>query len=343
MRVVEESEFVDHDVHGRRDHYSSAGTHRSTPDHCGSGNDRCPRARRGSDHHCRSRPEWTDRCEEGAVLFADRGDRHEQQRPDLCVPVHGGRSDARSLGVGPRQSRRANRGTALLLVGGFLVVVLGCAAPSTSTGLAGTSTLPAPETTAPAAGTVAPETSPPSPPTELAVGDMPGTMPAPGTCTLRPQGDLVLPDPACTPGTIDSAVTPGTIKDTICKTGWTTTIRPPASKTNKMKAQSAMSYSIATTTTGEYDHLVSLQLGGAPADPRNLWFEPGLIPNPKDAIETKLNQGVCSGLITLAAAQVAIATDWTTALDVTGLTAVGSKTCLRGQPNRCATSASRSE
>jgi hypothetical protein len=64
---------------------------------------------------------------------------------------------------------------------------------------------------------------------------------------------------------------------------------------------------------GEYDHLIPLELGGA-SDTRNLWFEPGVLPNPKDKIENALRQRVCSGAMTLADAQRRIATDWTTAL-----------------------------
>jgi hypothetical protein len=60
----------------------------------------------------------------------------------------------------------------------------------------------------------------------------------------------------------------------------------------------------------EYDHLVSLELGGAPNDPRNLWPEPGPSPNPKDELEDRLHAMVCDGQITLAAAQAAIAGDW---------------------------------
>lgn len=233
----------------------------------------------------------------------------------------------------------------VVLVAVAVIASAGCSSPSTPT----TAPAPTPTTTGPTtttttttvAATVPPATAPISPPTGLAIGDVASPMPAPNTCTLRGVGDQSLPDPACTPGTVNSAVTPDTITSTICKTGWTATVRPPVSQTNKMKAQSARSYSIAATTTGEYDHLVALQLGGATADPRNLWFEPGPIPNPKDAVETKLNLAVCSALITLTAAQNAIATDWTTALDVTGITAVGTKTCLRTQPTRCTTTGAR--
>lgn len=102
-----------------------------------------------------------------------------------------------------------------------------------------------------------------------------------------------------------------------------------------MKAASARSYSLRREQTGEYDHLVSLELGGAPDDPRNLWIEPGPIPNPKDAVENKLHEAVCSRLIPLSTAQQAIARSWVTAYDDAGLRVTGGKTCLRDQPTRC--------
>jgi hypothetical protein len=36
----------------------------------------------------------------------------------------------------------------------------------------------------------------------------------------------------------------------------------------------------------------------------------GRIPNPKDKVENALHRAVCSGKVKLAAAQIAIATDW---------------------------------
>jgi len=54
-------------------------------------------------------------------------------------------------------------------------------------------------------------------------------------------------------------------------------------------------------------------------DPRNLWVQPGSIPNPKDSVENRLHTAVCTGKVTLGDAQHAIATDWTTALTVTGV------------------------
>jgi len=41
--------------------------------------------------------------------------------------------------------------------------------------------------------------------------------------------------------------------------------------------------------------------------------------NKKDPVETKLHTAVCKGKVTLAAAQKAIVTDWTTALSRLGL------------------------
>jgi hypothetical protein len=173
---------------------------------------------------------------------------------------------------------------------------------------------------------------------DLPAGDSSAAMPGPDSCKLGSRDGQPLPDPKCTPGAVNPAVRQDTIKDTICKAGWTKTVRPPTSKTNGMKATSARSYDLAPGEKGEYDHLVSLELGGAPDDPRNLWVEPGKIPNPKDAVENKLHAAVCSGLIQLAPAQKAIAADWVTAFDTVGLRVANGKVCLRDKPTSCVTS-----
>lgn len=102
-----------------------------------------------------------------------------------------------------------------------------------------------------------------------------------------------------------------------------------------MKAQSARSYAVAPSEHGEYDHLVPLELGGAPDDPHNLWFEPGTIPNPKDAVEDTLNDAVCAGLVPLQTAQRAIAENWVTAFDTAGLVIATGQVCLRNARTRC--------
>lgn len=124
----------------------------------------------------------------------------------------------------------------------------------------------------------------------------------------------VLPDPTCTPGATNPNVTQDTISQTICVSGYTKTIRPPASYTNQLKAQQMQAYGFTDSIRlHEEDHLISLELGGAPQDPKNLWPEPGRSPNQKDKVEDFLHVAVCAGRISLHDAQVRIATDWTTA------------------------------
>jgi len=136
-----------------------------------------------------------------------------------------------------------------------------------------------------------------------------------GTCHLQPGPR---PDPQCTPGSFDPSVTQANIQSTICRSGYTTTVRPPVSQTDKAKRTLYTAYSVPTGTTSELDHLVSLEIGGS-NDEANLWPEVGKIPNPKDKIENELHDAVCSGKVTLAAAQQAIASDWTTAAQRLGL------------------------
>ncbi|MFI6155505.1 hypothetical protein ACIBCA_22790 [Kitasatospora sp. NPDC051170] len=135
---------------------------------------------------------------------------------------------------------------------------------------------------------------------------------------------LPLPDARCTPGAYNPDVTQATIGKTICVSGWTATVRPPVSYTNKLKAQQIAEYGYADTNPSDYeeDHLVPLELGGAPRDPRNLWPEPRYGNEPaqsKDSVENKLKKAVCSGQVSLNSARSAIASDWTTALSRLGL------------------------
>jgi len=131
--------------------------------------------------------------------------------------------------------------------------------------------------------------------------------------------DWVLPNKAITPGLLNNDVNQNNIKDNICKTGWTTTIRPTVTYTNKFKLDQLKGdykYLTANFSTDaskyEEDHLISLQLGGNPSDPKNLWPQPyaGNNARKKDVVETKLKKMVCSGTLKLADAQKMIATDW---------------------------------
>jgi hypothetical protein len=127
-----------------------------------------------------------------------------------------------------------------------------------------------------------------------------------------------LPDPICTPGVVDPRVTQDNIQTTICVIGYTKTVRPPSSYTHDLKVRQIAEYGYADTKLADYeeDHLIPLELGGHPTDPKNLWPEPRTGDYPaskKDFVENSLHTKVCAGLMTLAAAQVAIATNWESA------------------------------
>ncbi|HSC73371.1 MAG TPA: hypothetical protein VLB89_04320 [Gaiellaceae bacterium] len=111
-------------------------------------------------------------------------------------------------------------------------------------------------------------------------------------------------DPARTPGVVNAGVTQRNIASTICKHGWTRTIRPPTDYTNALKLKQMREYGVTGSPT-EYqeDHLISLELGGHPTDARNLWPEPYPRAAEMDSIENDLNAKVCSGATSLDAAQ----------------------------------------
>jgi hypothetical protein len=128
------------------------------------------------------------------------------------------------------------------------------------------------------------------------------------------------PNPSLTPGATNPDVSQANIATTICKSGWTATVRPSTTYTTPLKIQQITTYGYTDTKTTSYeeDHLISLELGGAPKDPNNLWPEPYALTYQghdvgariKDRYENWLNDQVCSGSMSLAVAQHDIATDW---------------------------------
>jgi hypothetical protein len=119
-----------------------------------------------------------------------------------------------------------------------------------------------------------------------------------------PSVAALLADPVRTPGVINPEVRQSNIGATICKRGWTRTIRPSVDYTNALKARQMRAYGeTGSTAAYQEDHLVSLELGGHPTDPRNLWPEPYPRASEVDRIENELNEKVCSGSLSLADAQ----------------------------------------
>jgi hypothetical protein len=148
--------------------------------------------------------------------------------------------------------------------------------------------------------------------------------------TKRCEAKNHLPDPDCTPGVTNPNITQANIGLNICKRAWTgkswtgknpytgkpatgtSILRPSTSYTSKLRNLQMVEYGIGDKKPGDYeeDHLISLQLGGNPVDPRNLWPEFGASPNTKDGFENYLNAMICQRKMTLKEAQRQIATDW---------------------------------
>jgi len=130
-------------------------------------------------------------------------------------------------------------------------------------------------------------------------------VPAPDSCQYRgPE-----PDPQCTPGALNPEVTEETLDSTLCRQGgYTDSVRPPRSYTDALKPRLMAAYGVESEPYSNYelDHLIPLGLGGAAADPRNLWPEPEYGPDgasEKNDLAGALNQAVCAGEISLASAQ----------------------------------------
>ena len=143
---------------------------------------------------------------------------------------------------------------------------------------------------------------------------------AEGTASARAVLRTGLPNHVLTPGLFNPAVTQVTIHKTICVSGWTATIRPPSSYTTALKIRQLAIYGFSDRRLADYeeDHLISLELGGAPRSAKNLWPEPHHIriggldlgSFTKDALETHLKSLVWAGKLTLAKARTEIATNW---------------------------------
>ena len=114
----------------------------------------------------------------------------------------------------------------------------------------------------------------------------------------------IVASPVRTPGVLNPDVTQANVRSTVCRRGWTSTIRPPISYTNALKRRQMRQYGEKGSLSDyQEDHLISLELGGSPTDPRNLWPEPYPRASQMDQIENELNSEICDGQLTLAQAQ----------------------------------------
>ena len=120
----------------------------------------------------------------------------------------------------------------------------------------------------------------------------------------RPSEPAVRASWKLTPGVLNPEVTQANIGSTICVRGWTKTVRPPTTYTTELKRKQIPEYGLTGGLADfQEDHLISLELGGDPTDPHNLWPEPIKRASEVDRIENELNRKVCEGSLTLAEAQ----------------------------------------
>lgn len=145
------------------------------------------------------------------------------------------------------------------------------------------------------------------------------TQPLKGTlaANVLPNGDL-------TPGVLNYSISQKNIIQTICSQKWSTaSIRPSSAYTTALKAKQITQYGYTDKKLGDYeeDHLISLELGGSPTDPKNLWPESYTVKDAsgnlagakqKDLVENWLHKQVCENNITLAQAQLEVSANWYT-------------------------------
>ena len=132
------------------------------------------------------------------------------------------------------------------------------------------------------------------------------------TKTANCIANKALPDSACTPGAILTTST-----TTICKVGYTTTVRDVTTAT-KQKVFKEYGISWSLHSNYEVDHLISLELGGS-NDISNLFPESYLITNGariKDKLENYLHSQICSGKMSVKEAQKEISTNWVYYYDI---------------------------
>ncbi|CAB4134680.1 hypothetical protein UFOVP274_37 [uncultured Caudovirales phage] len=117
---------------------------------------------------------------------------------------------------------------------------------------------------------------------------------------------------------LNPAVNSDNIEENICVPGWTKTVRPPVSYTNKIKKQLLQKEGLTDASAYELDHVVPLALGGHPSSPKNLRLQPWDGPDgahAKDVMEARMHRLVCSGLVTLKEARHCMATRWQDCLE----------------------------
>jgi hypothetical protein len=114
---------------------------------------------------------------------------------------------------------------------------------------------------------------------------------------------------------INPDVTQANIRQTICVSGYTRTVRPATAYTNGVKAKLMSEAGLDSSRMSDYelDHIIPLAVGGHPRKLSNLQLQPWYGQNSaleKDGLERRLQHMVCKGRISLIDAQHCIAENW---------------------------------
>ena len=133
-----------------------------------------------------------------------------------------------------------------------------------------------------------------------------------------------VPNRRLTPGSVATRETA-----TVCQAGYAHSVRPRGNVWRRLKDEVYDKYGLPRGHRSridaeghrhaayEIDHLVPLELGGAPADLANLWPQPIAAAEQKDHVENRLHVLVCAHQMTLREAQSQIENDWKTAIPPT--------------------------
>lgn len=99
-------------------------------------------------------------------------------------------------------------------------------------------------------------------------------------------------------------VSQATIDTTICKSGWSTSVRPARGWAYRQKVILIRAKPHHYSPAGYVaDHKMPIELGGAPHDRANIQLQTKAAGRRKDLVENHLHRAVCSGKLTLDAAQ----------------------------------------
>lgn len=102
------------------------------------------------------------------------------------------------------------------------------------------------------------------------------------------------------------SIDPAATEAAVCAPGYAAAHRPPLAWSEDAKRRMLLpGHRMAEF---QLDHVVPLELAGAPRDPKNLQLQPWPEARLKDRAENRLHALVCSGRMTLRAAQGVFAT-----------------------------------